>query len=85
MDYIQNFIFFILLSFSIGLFIRNTNRIIRNIKLGKDINRNDQKKKRWIHMASVALGQSKMIIRPISGFLHFVVYIGFILINIELL
>ena len=85
MDYTQNFIFFILLSFSIGLFIRNTNRIIRNIKLGKDVNRNDQKKKRWIHMASVALGQSKMVIRPIAGFLHFVVYIGFVLINIELL
>lgn len=85
MDYMQNIIFFILLSFSIGLFIRNTNRIVRNIKLGKDVNRNDQKTKRWIHMTSAALGQSKMVIRPIAGFLHLVVYIGFILINIELL
>ena len=36
-------------------------------------------------MARVALGQSKMIVRPIAGFLHIIVYVGFIVINIELL
>ena len=36
-------------------------------------------------MFFLAFGQSKMIKRPISGLLHFVVYLGFIIINIELL
>ena len=67
------------------LFIRNSKRIQRNIHLGKDIIRSDQKSRRWKLMAKVALGQSKMVSRPIAGILHIVVYIGFILINIELL
>ena len=36
-------------------------------------------------MARVALGQSKMTVRPIAGFLHIIVYVGFVVINIELL
>ncbi len=67
------------------MFTRNVRRIIRNIKLGKKTNRFDQKSKRWKHMARVALGQSKMTVRPIAGFLHIIVYVGFIVINIELL
>ena len=36
-------------------------------------------------MARIALGQSKMVSRPIAGALHVVVYLGFIIINIELI
>ena len=36
-------------------------------------------------MARIALGQSKMVRRPIAGALHVVVYLGFIIINIELI
>ena len=36
-------------------------------------------------MLRVAFGQSKMVIKPISGILHIIVYIGFVIINIELL
>ena len=67
------------------MFTRNVRRIIRNIKLGQKTNRSDQKSKRLKHMARVALGQSKMTVRPIAGFLHIIVYVGFIVINIELL
>ena len=67
------------------MFTRNVRRIIRNIKLGQKTNRSDQKSKRWKYMARVALGQSKMTVRPIAGFLHIIVYVGFIVINIELL
>ena len=67
------------------MFTRNIRRIIRNIKLGQKTNRSDQKSKRWKYMARVALGQSKMTVRPIAGFLHIIVYVGFIVINIELL
>ena len=40
---------------------------------------------RWKNMARIALGQSKMVKRPVAGLLHVVVYIGFLVINIELL
>ena len=83
--YLSSIIFAIVFFVAIGMFIRNVRRIIRNIKLGQKINRSDQKSKRWKHMARVALGQSKMTVRPTTGFLHIIVYVGFIVINIELL
>ena len=53
--------------------------------MGKSVDRSDQSSKRWSNMILIALGQSKMINRPISGLLHIVVYVGFLVINIELL
>ena len=83
--YIPNIAFAVLFSLLVGLFVRNVRRIIRNIKLGKPANRSDRPKKRWLHMTRIALGQSKMVRKPLSGALHVIVYIGFIVINIELL
>lgn len=68
-----------------GYFYFNIKKIIRNINLGVDINRNDNPRSRWKNMAMIALGQSKMVKRPIAGILHIIVYAGFIIINIELL
>lgn len=85
MAYLPNLIFLILLAAGVGFFARNLKRIIRNIKLGKEVNRSNQPKLRFKKMLRVAFGQSKMVSRPISGLLHLVVYIGFVLINIELL
>ena len=82
---LPNIAFAIIFFGLVGLFVRNIRRIIRNIKLGTAVNRSDQPKKRWLHMAKIALGQSKMVRKPISGLLHVVVYIGFVVINIELL
>ena len=45
----------------------------------------DRPKERWLNMLRVAFGQSKMVSKPVSGTLHLIVYIGFIIINIELL
>jgi heterodisulfide reductase subunit C len=59
--------------------------IARNIQLGKPENRTDQPLKRWATMVLVALGQKKMFDRPIVAFLHLLIYVGFVLINIELL
>ena len=84
MAYLPNFIFLVLLVFSIGLFARNLKRIRRNINLGKELNRSDNPRLRWKNMLRVAFGQSKMVSRPIAGFLHLIVYVGFVLINIEL-
>ena len=83
--YIPNIAFTVLFVVLVGLFTRNVRRIIRNIKLGKSANRSDQPKKRWFHMARIALGQSKMVRKPLSGALHVIVYVGFVVINIELL
>ena len=53
--------------------------------LGKSIDRMDRPKERWLNMLRVAFGQSKMVSKPVSGILHLIVYIGFVIINIELL
>ena len=82
--YLSNILFGILFISLSGLFARNIRRIIRNIRLGTAANRFDQPKKRWLHMARIALGQSKMVRKPLSGLLHIIVYIAFIVINIEL-
>ncbi len=85
MAYLPNLIFFILVVCSLGLFTRNLKRIRRNINLGKDLDRNDSPSIRMKNMFRVAFGQTKMVIRPIAGILHLIVYIGFVFINIELL
>lgn len=85
MGYIDNILFAVLLAVGFGFFISNVKKLIRNIKLGQDVDRSDNKGERWANMARVALGQSKMVKRPIAAILHIIVYVGFIIINIELL
>lgn len=85
MSYISNILFVILLAVGIGFFAKNVKKLIRNIRLGRDIDRNDQPSERWKNMTNIALGQSKMVRRPIAGLLHIIVYLGFIIINIEVL
>ncbi len=85
MEYLPNILFAIILVLGIGYFVRNIKKLIRNIKLGQEIDVSDNKSERWKNMARIALGQSKMVKRPISGFLHVIVYVGFIIINIEVL
>ena len=85
MNLIPNVIFAVLLVVAVGIFTKNIRQIIANIQLGKSIDRTNQKSARWRNMARIALGQSKMVRRPVAGILHVVVYLGFILINIELL
>ena len=82
---IANIIFLVLLLAAGLLFAKNVKRIWSNIKLGKDVNLNDNKGQRWKTMARVALGQSKMTARPVAGVLHILVYLGFVIINIEVL
>lgn len=85
MQYIDNILFFILMVAGFGLFGRSLFKIYRNILLGRTINRSDNKAERWATMARVALGQGKMMTRPVAGVLHVFVYVGFVIINIELL
>jgi len=82
---ISSIVFIVLLLAAGLLFAKNVKTIIRNIKLGKDLDRSDKKSERFSLMAKVALGQSKMVARPVAGLLHIVVYVGFIIINIEVI
>ena len=82
---LPNIIFSFLLIISIGFFSLNIKKLIKVIKLGKPIDRFDNPSKRLSNMIRIALGQSKMVTKPISGILHVVVYLGFIIINIEVL
>jgi heterodisulfide reductase subunit C len=82
---ISNIIFLVLLAVAGFFFAKNVRKIQRNINLGRDINRSDNKRDRWKTMAKVALGQSKMTKRPVAGFLHLLVYVGFVIINIEVI
>ena len=85
MDYLPNIIFVIILIAGIGFFTKNILRLRRNIKLGKDVEVGDNKPLRWKNMAKIALGQTKMVVRPVAGILHVIVYLGFVIINIEVL
>jgi len=85
MDYLSNLFFALALIVGIGFFVVNVRKLVRNIKLGKEVDRSDNKGERWKNMARIALGQSKMVSRPFAGFLHIIVYLGFVIINIEVL
>jgi len=85
MHFVPQIIFLICLGIASFIFYKNVSVIRRNILSGRDIDRSDRKKDRFKVMARVAFGQSKMKARPIPAILHFIVYAGFILINIEVL
>ena len=82
---IAQLVFLVLLVAGVGLFARKIATIARNIRLGKDESRTDQPARRLEQMVRVALGQGKMLSRPVAGFFHVVIYVGFVLINLEVL
>jgi heterodisulfide reductase subunit C len=82
---LQNILFILVFIAATALFTFNAKKIIRNIHLGRKLNRTDRKADRWKLMARVALGQSKMVVKPVAGFLHILVYVGFVIINLEVL
>lgn len=82
---LSNLIFALFLGAAFFLLRKNILKIRRNILVGRDIDRSDRPIERWKMMAKVALGQSKMVVRPVAGILHIIVYVGFVVINIEVL
>ena len=85
MSFLPSILFGFFLFSSIALFAFNCRKIYRNINLGKNIYRGDNKKERFLKMFRLAFGQSKMLDKPVVGLLHFIVYVAFILINVELI
>jgi len=82
---LQQILFIILVAFSIYLFSRKVKEISGNIKLGHDEDFSDNKQERWKNVLLLALGQKKMFRYPLVGVMHFVIYAGFVIINIEIL
>ncbi|HMU46966.1 MAG TPA: (Fe-S)-binding protein [Chitinophagaceae bacterium] len=82
---IQQLLFIIVSIVSIWLFSKNVKKISRNIKLGRDEDISDNKGERWKNVMLLAFGQKKMFRNPLVAVMHFFVYAGFIIINIEVL
>ena len=85
MQYLPNILFVLALAAGIGFFSRNVRKLLRNIRLGRPVSLEGPKSERWKNMARIALGQQKMVVRPVSGIMHIIVYLGFVIINIEVL
>ena len=85
MAIIAQILFIILTATALSLFGKNLLKIRRNILIGKTDFLNDQKIRRWKNVILLALGQKKMFKKPIVAILHLILYVGFIIINIELL
>ncbi|HWB94841.1 MAG TPA: (Fe-S)-binding protein [Puia sp.] len=82
---LQQIVFILVLILAIGLFVKKIRRIRRNILLGKDENYSDDTGRRWKNVLLLAFGQKKMFRNPLVAVMHFVIYAGFIIINLEVL
>jgi len=78
-------VFAVLLIVGGGYFAFNVKKIRRNILLGRDVDRSDNKSERWKIMTLVALGQKKMFKKPLPAFLHLCLYVAFVITQIELI
>ena len=85
MEIVQQVLFVLVSIIAIWLFTKKVKEISRNIKLGKDEDFSDNKGERWKNVFLLAFGQKKMFRNPLVAILHFFVYAGFIIINIEVL
>jgi heterodisulfide reductase subunit C len=85
MQIAQQILFILISGLAIWLFAKKVKGISRNIKLGRDEDLNDNPGQRWRNVLLLAFGQQKMFRNPLVAVLHFFVYAGFIIINIEVL
>ena len=82
---LASILFTLILIAAVGLFTKKIKSVIRNINLGRDLNLNNRKSERMLTMIRVALGQSKMGSKPVAAFFHVILYVGFVIINIEVI
>lgn len=81
MQLLQQILFVAALGVATFLIVRRVNLIKKTIQLG----RSEARQGDWGNMILFAFGQKKMFNRPIVGILHFIIYAGFLLINLEVL
>jgi ferredoxin len=82
---IQQIAFVMVLGIAGFILTRRITRIRKNIQLGKKTTINDRPRERLRNLLLVAFGQKKMFKRPIPAVLHLFIYVGFIVINLEVL
>jgi heterodisulfide reductase subunit C len=82
---VSSIIFAVLTLVTAAVFIFRIRQIRSNILMGRPEDLSDRSTERWKTMARVALGQSKMVTRPLAGVMHIFIYVGFVLINLEVL
>jgi len=85
MQLLQQILFILISAVSVWFFTKKVKEISRNIKLGRDEDISDNKPQRWKNLFLLAFGQKKMFRNPTVAVMHFFVYAGFIIINIEVL
>jgi len=85
MDLVQQVLFILVFAVAVFLFVRKVRQICSNIFLGRPVEIKDRKALRWKGVFLLALGQKKMFRNWIPAILHFFVYAGFLIINIEIL
>ncbi|WP_422007720.1 4Fe-4S dicluster domain-containing protein [Roseivirga pacifica] len=85
MQYISQIAFLVVVAVATYFLYKRITQIRKNILLGKAAGRNDNQPDRWKTMLLVAFGQKKMFKRPLPAFLHLLVYVGFLVINLEVL
>jgi heterodisulfide reductase subunit C len=82
---IQQVVFAALSLTAIWLFARKAGEIRRNILLGKEEDFSGNRPQRRRNLLLLAFGQKKMFRNPLVAVMHFVIYAGFIIINLEML
>lgn len=85
MQYVQQVLFCIMAAGAIYWFSKKVAEIRRNIFLGKAQDLSDNPGQRWNNVLLLALGQKKMFQNVPVAIMHFIIYAGFIIINIEVL
>ena len=85
MQLFQQILFIALTGGAVFMFATKVKEIYGNINLGRNEDLSDNPAQRWKHVLLLALGQKKMFRYPLVGIMHFVIYAGFIIINIEVL
>ncbi len=85
MQYLSQILFLILLTAALGLFIVNARAVLANIQLGRKEDYASRRAERWKNLMLLAFGQKKMFSNPLVAIMHFIIYAGFLIINIEVL
>ncbi|MGZ5190561.1 MAG: Fe-S oxidoreductase, partial [Flavisolibacter sp.] len=84
MQLAQQILFIILTLAAIWLFAKKVRFISKNIRMGRE-QKSEPDPRRWRNVLLIAFGQKRMFDKPFVAILHFLVYAGFIIINIEIL
>ena len=82
---VAQILFILIVAVAIWPFAKKASAIRRNILLGREETIIDHKPQRWKNLLLLALGQKKMFRDPLVALMHFIIYAGFIIINLEVL